>query len=124
MSIKDISKLVENLKALEIMKEELTGEIDSIKDELKQKLKRRETEEMLAGIYKIRYKTVTSSRFDTTAFKKAQPEIYATYYRKVESKRFTVAYPLPLSLSSCILVLGRAERRTFRKVRYVPHSAP
>ncbi len=71
MSIKDISKLVENLKALEIMKEELTGEIDSIKDELKQELKRRETEEMLAGIYKIRYKTVTSSRFDTTAFKKA-----------------------------------------------------
>ncbi len=66
MSIKDISKLVENLKALEIMKEELTGEIDSIKDELKQELKRRETEEMLAGIYKIRYKTVTSSRFDET----------------------------------------------------------
>ena len=54
MSIKDISKLVENLKALEIMKEELTGEIDSIKDDLKQELKRRETEEMLAGIYKIR----------------------------------------------------------------------
>ena len=91
MSIKDISKLVEDLKALEIMKEELTGEIDSIKDELKQELKRRETEEMQAGIYKIRYKTVTSSRFDATAFKKAQPEIYATYCRKVESKRFTVA---------------------------------
>ena len=58
MSIKDISKLVENLKALEIMKEELTGEIDSIKDELKQELKRRETEEMLAGIYKIRFKSI------------------------------------------------------------------
>lgn len=61
MSIKDISKLVENLKALEIMKEELTGEIDSIKDELKQELKRRETEEMLAGALRLMLCLLTAS---------------------------------------------------------------
>lgn len=41
--------------------------------------------------HKASYKTVTSSRIDTSALKKALPEVAAEYTRTTESKRFTFA---------------------------------
>ena len=37
----------------------------------------KDIEEMTVDVYKVRYKTVKSSRFDTTAFKKAMPDLAA-----------------------------------------------
>ena len=46
----------------------------------------------LAGAdYKITWKTVTSSRFDSTAFKKAMPELAERFTKSSTSRRFTVA---------------------------------
>ena len=46
----------------------------------------------LAGIdYKITWKSVTSSRFDSTAFKKAMPELAERFTRSTTSRRFVVA---------------------------------
>ena len=46
----------------------------------------------LAGAdYKITWKTVTSSRFDSTAFKKAMPELAERFIKSTTSRRFTVA---------------------------------
>ena len=41
--------------------------------------------------YKITWKTVTSSRFDSTAFKKAMPELAERFTKSSTSRRFTVA---------------------------------
>ena len=41
--------------------------------------------------YKITWKTVTSSRFDSTAFKKAMPELAERFTKSTTSRRFTVA---------------------------------
>ena len=41
--------------------------------------------------YKITWKTVTSSRFDSTAFKKAMPELAERFTRSTTSRRFVVA---------------------------------
>lgn len=46
----------------------------------------------LTGIdYKITWKSVTSSRFDSTAFKKAMPELAERFTRSTTSRRFVVA---------------------------------
>ncbi len=41
--------------------------------------------------HKASYKTVTSSRIDTTALKKAAPDIAAQYTKTTQSKRFIFA---------------------------------
>jgi len=41
--------------------------------------------------YKITWKTVTSSRFDSTAFKKAMPELAERFTKSTTSRRFIVA---------------------------------
>ena len=46
----------------------------------------------LTGIdYKITWKSVTSSRFDSTAFKKAMPELAERFTKSTTSRRFVVA---------------------------------
>lgn len=48
--------------------------------------------EILTGSeHKAIYKTVTSSRIDTTALKKALPEVAERYTKTSETKRFTFA---------------------------------
>ena len=39
----------------------------------------------------IRYTTVLSQRFDSTALKKELPEIYGAYTKQVTSKRFSIS---------------------------------
>lgn len=48
-------------------------------------------EEMEAGQYKVRFKEVSSSRFDSKAFKVEHKELYAEYTKKTAMKRFTIA---------------------------------
>jgi hypothetical protein len=42
-------------------------------------------------VNKDRWTTVTGSRFDSTAFKKAQPDLYGQYLKATTTRRFTVA---------------------------------
>jgi hypothetical protein len=39
----------------------------------------------------VTWKAITSSRFDSTAFKKAMPELAAQYMKPTTVKRFTIA---------------------------------
>ena len=64
---------------------------DDSMTELKESIAEQGVEEMTVDVYKVRYKTVKSSRFDTTAFKKAMPDLAAQFMRETESRRFTVA---------------------------------
>lgn len=91
MSTKDLTAKVRSLKELEALIAEAQAEAESIKDELKAELINRNTEEMMVDIFKIRYKTVKSNRFDTTAFKSTHKELYDQYIKQTESRRFTVA---------------------------------
>ena len=59
------------------MAEELAAEITAIEDSIKADMTAQGIEEMTVDVYKVRYKTVKSSRFDTTAFKKAMPDLAA-----------------------------------------------
>ena len=91
MSTNELSTKVRELKELKAMAEELSAEITAIEDVIKAEMSARNTEEMLIDVYKIRWTKVTSNRFDTTAFKKAMPELAEKFTKTTESRRFTVA---------------------------------
>lgn len=89
MRIKEMEAKVMELKELQRMAEELQEEIASAQDELKAVMGDRE--EVVAGAFKIAWKAVTSSRVDTTALKKALPEVAERFLKTTTTKRFLVA---------------------------------
>ena len=91
MSTIEITSKVEALKDLEALIEEAKTEAEALRDEIKQEMLNRDTEEIEAGQYIIRWTSVLSQRFDTTAFKKVMPEIYKAYTKQTASRRFTIA---------------------------------
>ena len=79
---------VKELMELKRMKEELEAEIASVEDEIKQVMGDEET--LFAGAFKVCWKTFTSSRIDTTALKKALPDIAAAYTKQTTARRFSI----------------------------------
>ena len=91
MSTNELTSKVRELKELKAMAEELAAEITAIEDTIKAEMTARDTDEMTVDVFKIRWKKVVSSRFDTTAFKKAMPELAERFTKQTESRRFSVA---------------------------------
>ncbi len=91
MSTIDITAKIEELKALEELIEEAKAEAEALTDSIKAEMLARDTEELEVGQYIIRWTSVLSNRFDTTAFKKVMPDVYKAYTKQVSSKRFSIA---------------------------------
>lgn len=90
MSTNDLVMKVEQLKELENLLEEVKLEAEAIRDEIKQEMMARETEELEAGKYIVRWTSILSNRFDTTAFKKVMPDVYKAYTKQISSRRFSI----------------------------------
>ena len=88
MSNPNMEARVKELMELKRMKEELEAEITAIEDEIKQVMG--EEELLLAGSYKVLWKAVTTSRFDSTKFKKDHAELAAAYTKTTTCRRFTI----------------------------------
>ena len=91
MSTNELTTKINDLKELEALIEEAKAEAEAIRDEIKQEMLNRETEELAAGKYIIRWTSVLSNRFDTTAFKKVMPDVYKAYTKQISSRRFTIS---------------------------------
>ena len=91
MSIFELSAKVNELRELRRMSDEITAEIDAIQDSIKEHMTAANVDTLTGADYKITWKAVTSARFDTTAFKKDNPEIAAAYTRTTTARRFTIA---------------------------------
>lgn len=68
--------------------EELTAMNDSLKADILSIMGSDETH--IEGACKATNKTVISSRFDSSGFKKEYPELFTEYSRETSYKRFTV----------------------------------
>jgi len=90
MSTNEISRKIEALQEWERLMEEAKAEAESLRDEIKQELLNRDTEELEAGQYIVRWTSVLSQRFDTTAFKKVMPDVYKSFTKQVSSRRFSI----------------------------------
>ena len=91
MNINELVSKVEALKEWEALMEEAKAEADALRDSLKLELTERGVEELEANQYIIRYTSVLSNRFDSTAFKKVHSELYKSFTKQIASKRFSIA---------------------------------
>ena len=91
MSKIELLAKIELLNKYEAMMEEIKAEADTIRNSIKAEMEARDVEELIAGQYIVRYTSVLSNRFDSTAFKKVMPEIYKAYTKQVSSRRFTIS---------------------------------
>jgi predicted phage-related endonuclease len=71
------------------IQEEAAAMVESLKDQLKERMTAAGVESLAGSEHKATYKAVTSSRVDTTALKKDLPEIAARYTKTTTARRFT-----------------------------------
>ena len=89
MSINEMEAKARELRQLQALIEEAQAEAEAIKDALKAAMG--DAESIQAGEHKITWKAVTSSRIDTTALKKALPDVAGRFTTETTSRRVGVA---------------------------------
>lgn len=88
MSIKELESTIRERQELLRMRDELDTEISALEDTIKEYMG--QSEQVTAGAFKVTWKSVTSSRLDATALKKALPEIAARFMKQTTVRRFSV----------------------------------
>lgn len=91
MSAKDIAAKAAELKELKALADELAAEIATIEDSIKAEMNTRGVDEITTGAFKIRYKLVSSSRFDAKGLRAAMPELAERFTIQTHTRRFTLA---------------------------------
>lgn len=71
------------------MQDEISQTIEGLKDQIKAYMQENGLETLASDEHKATYKTVSSSRIDTTAFKKAFPSMAEQFTKTTTSTRFT-----------------------------------
>ena len=91
MSRNELITKIEQLKEWEAILEEAQAEAEALRDSIKAQMLEENTEELAVGAYIVRWTSVLSNRFDSTAFKKEHAELYKSFTKQVASRRFTIA---------------------------------
>lgn len=91
MSSIEISEKIRALKEWEEVIAEAQAEAEAIKDCIKAEMSARQVEELEADTFIVRWTSVLSNRFDTTAFKKEHNDLYQQFTKQVTSRRFSIA---------------------------------
>ena len=89
MSSQELESKCRELRQLQSLIDEAQAEADSIRDAIKAAMGA--SESMTAGEYKITWKSVTSARIDTSALKKALPDVAERFIKETTVRRFSVA---------------------------------
>ena len=88
MSSPTLESTIHEILDLKRMREELDAAIATLEDSIKAVMG--DEELLTAGAYKVSWKTFTSSRVDTTALKKALPEVAAQFTKQTTARRFSI----------------------------------
>ncbi len=91
MSKNEMVAKIEALNEWEAIIADAQAEAEAIRDSIKQEMLDRDTEELVAGAYIVRWTSVLSNRFDTTSFKKVYGDLYKAFTKQVSSKRFSIS---------------------------------
>ena len=89
MSKNEIVSLIETMNNYDELASKAKAKADAIRDTIKAAMG--DCESVQAGEYKITWKAVTASRIDTTALKKALPEVAERFTKTTTARRFCVA---------------------------------
>jgi predicted phage-related endonuclease len=91
MSTCELETKITKMQEYEALAVEAKAEAVALRDEIKAELTRRNAEEVTTGKYIVRWTSVLSQRFDSTAFKRAMPDVYRAFTKQVSSRRFSVS---------------------------------
>lgn len=91
MSRQDIEGKVQEIRELKRMQEELSAELEALTCEIKAHMDAEGVDTISGTDWKVTYKAVTSSRIDTSALKKALPDLAQQFTRTTTARRFCVA---------------------------------
>ena len=91
MSQNELVSKIQQLNEWEELMEEARTEAEALRDAIKAEMLAQNTEELTAGAYIIRWTSVLSNRFDSTAFKREHGELYRQFTKQVSSRRFSIA---------------------------------
>ena len=91
MSINEMDSKIKELRELRRMADELAGEIESITDSIKTHMDAEGVDTISGRDWKVTYKAVTSSRIDTSALKKALPDVVERFSKTTTARRFCIA---------------------------------
>ena len=91
MGTNDLETKITKMQEWEALAEEAKAEAEALRNEIKAELTRRNAEEVTTGKYIVRWTSVLSQRFDSTAFKRAMPDVYKSFTKQVNSRRFSVS---------------------------------
>lgn len=89
MSTHELEIKVRELRQLQALIDEAQTEAESIQDAIKAHMG--DSEEMRCGGYHITWKSIKSARIDTSALKKALPDVAQAFTRETTTRRFVVA---------------------------------
>ena len=91
MNTREIESKVRELRQLQALIDEAQAqaEAEAIKDTIKAAMG--DSEALRVGEYSITWKPVTTARIDTSALKKALPDVAAAFTKEVTTRRFCVA---------------------------------
>ena len=87
----NINETMKELAQWQRMAEEIAATVDGLKDAINKYMEENQLDTLTGAEHKATYKTVTSSRIDTTALKRNAPDIAEKYTKTTETKRFTFA---------------------------------
>jgi len=90
MSTNELNTVAHDLKELRLMAEQLDTEIKTLEDAIKAHMTETGVDTLITTDVKITWRTVTSSRIDTTALRKQLPDVAAVFTKETTSRRFTV----------------------------------
>ena len=89
MSISEMEVKARELRQLQALIEEAQAEAEAIKDAIKAAMG--DSESVQAGEYRITWKAVTSSRLDTSALRKALPDVAERFTKETVTRRFVIS---------------------------------
>ena len=91
MLTKNLDSQIHELRELRRMADELAAAIDTIQDAIKAEMTAAGVDTLAGSDWKATWKSVTSSRIDTAALKKALPDLAAQFTKTSTVRRFSVA---------------------------------
>ena len=87
---KELLSNIKKYKELQLSIKKLEDEASGIKAFIVAEMDIAGVDEMIVDLFTVRNTSVTTSRFDTTAFKKTHSELYKQYSKESTSKRFSI----------------------------------
>lgn len=89
MNIHELEEKCRELRQFQALIDEAEQEVEALRDAIKAAMG--DCEVVQAGEYKITWKEITTARIDTTALKKALPDVAERFTKQSTSRRFSIA---------------------------------